>query len=142
MTDEQKALVWALIERQTGLERRHLDENEQWLCETSFRAGQAAQTAENERLREAKWIVRHADTANDMVLIGMARDSAIAERDAARDENARLREALRDIAKYDVGLQNLIDDNVYEETETSRYYAMNISWRQKLARKALDGETE
>ena len=67
---------------------------------------------------------------------------AIAERDALAAENERLREALRDIAKYDVGLQNLIDDNVYEETETSRYYAMNISWRQKLARKALDGETE
>jgi hypothetical protein len=53
-------------------------------------------------------------------------------------ENERLREALRDIAKYDVGLQNLIDDDVYEETETSRYYAMNISWRQKLARKVLE----
>jgi hypothetical protein len=29
-----------------------LDENEQWLCETSFRAGQAALAAEIERLRE------------------------------------------------------------------------------------------
>jgi hypothetical protein len=62
--------------------------------------------------------------------------------DAQAAEFARLREALCDIAKYDVGLQNLIDDAVYEETETSRYYAMNISWRQKLARKALDGETK
>jgi hypothetical protein len=54
VTDEQiTVLLWALIERQTGLERRHLDENEQWLCETSFRAGQAAQAAEIARLREA-----------------------------------------------------------------------------------------
>jgi hypothetical protein len=58
--------------------------------------------------------------------------------DAQVAEIARLREALRDIAKYDVGLQNLIDDDVYEETETSRYYAQGISWRQKLARKALE----
>jgi hypothetical protein len=36
-----------------------------------------AQAAEIARLREAKWIVRHADTANDTVLMGMARDGAI-----------------------------------------------------------------
>jgi hypothetical protein len=62
--------------------------------------------------------------------------------EAQAAEIARLREALRDIAKYDVGLQNLIDDGVYEETETSRYYAMNINWRQKLARAALAQETQ
>jgi hypothetical protein len=62
--------------------------------------------------------------------------------EALEAENARLREALRDIARDDVGLQNLIDDGVYEETETSRYYAQGISWRRKRAYAALAQETQ
>jgi hypothetical protein len=80
MTDEQ---ITALNDHKKGCEGRT------YTCTCGYDDAQAAEIA---RLREAKWIVRHADTANDMVLIGMARDSAIAERDAARDENARLRE--------------------------------------------------
>ncbi len=49
-----------------------------------------------------------------------------------------LREVLRDIARDDFGLQGLIEDGVYEETETSRYYAARISWRRKHALAALE----
>lgn len=66
----------------------------------------------------------------------------LAERDAQAAKIVRLREALRDIARDDVGLQNLIDDGVYEETETSRYYAQGISWRRKRAYAALTQETQ
>jgi hypothetical protein len=45
---------------------------------------------------------------------------------------------LGDIACDDVGgVQGLIEDGVYEETETSRYYATCVSWRRKHARAAL-----
>jgi hypothetical protein len=53
-------------------------------------------------------------------------------------ENERLREALREIASDDFGLQGLIEDGVYEETETSRYYAALVSWRRKRALAALE----
>jgi hypothetical protein len=53
-------------------------------------------------------------------------------------ENEKFREALSDIARDDVGLQGLIEDGVYEETETSRYYAARVSWRRKHALAALE----
>jgi hypothetical protein len=56
----------------------------------------------------------------------------------ASDRIEELREALREIASDDFGLQGLIEDGVYEETETSRYYAALVSWRRKRARAALE----
>ncbi len=58
--------------------------------------------------------------------------------EALTAENEWMREALGDIARDDVGLQGLIEDGVYEETETSRYYAARVSWRRKRARAALE----
>ena len=81
MTDEQKALVARLRSNRPLPTLPHEAAD---LID--------AQAAEIARLREAKWIVRHADTANNTVLMGMARDGAIAERDALTDEIARLRE--------------------------------------------------
>jgi hypothetical protein len=68
-----------------------------------------ALAAEIARLRAAQWAVRHADTANDMVLMGMARDVAIAERDAQAAEIEKLREALT----YAWGL---VEDATYNDS--------------------------
>jgi hypothetical protein len=80
-----------------------------------------AQAAEIARLREAKWIVRHADTANDMVLMGMARDSAIAERDALATEIARLRDALGFYANLPCRLEfGVVNECTYDDGDTAR----------------------
>jgi hypothetical protein len=54
--------------------------------------------AENAALKAAKWDVRHTSTANDLVQMGMARDAAIAERDALQAELGRYRLAVIDLA--------------------------------------------
>ena len=112
MSNEQKALVarlrsvdisWSetgewcaeaadLIEAQAAEIARLRDAWEAKIARLGKEA--EAQAAEIECLREAKWIARHNDTINDMVLMGMARDVAIAERNAQAAENARLRERL------------------------------------------------
>ena len=96
-----------------------------------------AQAAEITRLREAQWAVRHADTANDMVLMGMARDSAIAERDAARAENARLRDALFPFAEQAYRYEPEEDDGG-EEAFLSRFLIRHL----RAARAALAQETQ
>jgi len=57
-----------------------------------------ALAAERDALKAAKWDVRHTDTMNDMVMMGLARDSE-AERaekaEADRDRLAAERDALR-----------------------------------------------
>jgi hypothetical protein len=58
--------------------------------------------------------------------------------EALTAKNERFREVLREIASDDFGLQGLIEDGVYEETETSRYYAAHVSWRRKRALAALE----
>lgn len=49
-------------------------------------------------LERAKWDVKHVDTMNDMVAMGMARDDAEARALAAEAQVDRMREALREIA--------------------------------------------
>lgn len=86
-------------------------------------------------------------TAENARILAGSRDNKLhfdvlkADYDVLTAENERLREALREIDCDDFGLQGLIEDGVYEETETSRYYASLVSWRRKRARAAL-GETE
>jgi hypothetical protein len=62
-----------------------------------LRRGEAlvnALAAERDALKAAKWDVKHTDTMNDVVQMGMARDEAIADRDRLAAEVARLRAAL------------------------------------------------
>ena len=51
-----------------------------------------------ECIAEAKWFLKHTDTINTTVQMGMARDDALARADAAEAKVARLREALQMIA--------------------------------------------
>jgi hypothetical protein len=103
MTDEQ---ITALVEQ---IRRTYTDD----LID--------ALEAENARLREAKWIVRHADTANDTVLMGMARDGAIAERDALAAENAWLRDALGFYANLPCRLEfGVVNECPYDDGDTAR----------------------
>lgn len=61
-------------------------------------AQNAALMAERDALKAAKWDVKHVDTMNDMVQMGMARDAAIA--DAATAFNRGLEEAAKIARQY------------------------------------------
>jgi hypothetical protein len=89
-----------------------------------------ALAAERDALKAAKWDVRHTDTMNDMVMMGLARDSeaeraekAETDRDRLAAERDALRAALRQIAAP-LDLQDLPHIN-------------GIQWRRECARAAL-----
>ena len=92
--------------------------------------------AENERLREAQWAVRHADTANDMVLMGMARDSAIAERDAQAAEIARLRAGIAGVKARGIAMQA----DAYTDGEKDIGWGWECAgeWLESLAQEAQE----
>lgn len=52
-----------------------------------------------------------------------------------------LREALKQIARYDVGLQALIEDGVDTPENRAKYYEGRVEYRRSIARAALQ-ETE
>ena len=92
--------------------------------------------AERDALKAAKWDVKHVDTMNDMVAMGMARDAAIAERDALRAALVEAREALQPFALA-------IKDHIPDETLIT-----NVAWDAGQHRRAasvhsrLSGEGE
>jgi len=61
-------------------------------------------TAERDELKAQKWAVKHTDTANDMVLMGLARDAAAEEATRLRHELTAAREALAKIENLPIGL--------------------------------------
>lgn len=61
--------------------------------------GLTDQLSEIAALRGAKWDVQHADTMNDMVLMGMARDEAIVRATQAERQRDELRKALETIGE-------------------------------------------
>ena len=57
--------------------------------------------------------------------------------EALTAENERLREALKRIARYDVGLQSLIEDGVDTPENRAKYYEGRVEYRRSIARAAL-----
>jgi hypothetical protein len=61
--------------------------------------------------------------------------------EALTAENERLREALKRIARFDVGLQSLIEDGADTPENRAKYYEGRVEYRRSIARAALP-ETE
>jgi hypothetical protein len=63
-----------------------------------------ALTAERDELATAKWNKQHADTMNDIVLMGLARDASTARAEKAEAKLAKavelLKEARQDLEEY------------------------------------------
>lgn len=72
---------------------------------------------------------------------GMLADAFARHRTAAEAASAariaELVEALETVARYDVGLQNLIDDGKDTPEAIADYYASMIAWRRQVAQEAL-----
>jgi hypothetical protein len=58
--------------------------------------------------------------------------------EALTAENERLREALKRIARYDVGLQSLIEDGADTPENRAKYYEGRVEYRRSIARAALE----
>lgn len=58
--------------------------------------------------------------------------------EALTAENEKLREALREIARYDVGLQSLIEDGADTPENRAKYYERRVEYRRSIARAALE----
>jgi hypothetical protein len=63
------------------------------------------------------------------------------EIEALQADKAKLREALKRIARYDVGLQSLIEDGADTPENRAKYYEGRVEYRRSIARAALP-ETE
>jgi hypothetical protein len=60
------------------------------------------------------------------------------ERSEALQANyARMHEALKRIARYDVGLQSLIEDGADTPENRAKYYEGRVEYRRSIARAAL-----
>jgi hypothetical protein len=57
--------------------------------------------------------------------------------EAQAAEIQRLREALKRIARYDVGLQSLIEDGADTPENRAKYYEGRVEYRRSIARAAL-----
>lgn len=80
-----------------------------------------AQAEEVERLRAAKWDVKHVDTMNDFVLLGMDRDAERARAEAAERRAGELEGALRPFA------------DAARAAMTSGYPCWNFCWAEDYA---------
>jgi hypothetical protein len=58
--------------------------------------------------------------------------------EALTAENERLREVLKRIARYDVGLQSLIEDGADTPENRAKYYEGRVEYRRSIARAALE----
>ena len=57
--------------------------------------------------------------------------------EALTTENERLHEALKRIARFDVGLQSLIEDGADTPENRAKYYEGRVEYRRSIARAAL-----
>jgi hypothetical protein len=60
------------------------------------------------------------------------------EIEALTAENERWRKALKRIARYDVGLQSLIEDGADTPENRAKYYEGRVEYRRSIARTALE----
>ena len=58
------------------------------------------------------------------------------------DRIKNLETALREIAQNDYGLQGMIEDGTDTPEAKAKYYAGQVDWRRRLARKALEGKDD
>ena len=71
-----------------------------------------ALTAERDELAAAKWNKQHADTMNDIVLMGLARDAATARAEKAEAKLAKAVEAASPLLNMDVWTESAEDDEM------------------------------
>jgi len=76
---------------------------------------------------------RHADEVNIAFQMG-----AEWERKQTKARIKNLETALREIAQNDYGLQGMIEDGTDTPEAKAKYYAGQVDWRRRLARKALE----
>jgi len=65
--------------------------------------------------------------------------AGLRERD---DRIKNLETALREIAQNDYGLQGMIEDGTDTPEAKAKYYAGQVDWRRRLARKALEAKDD
>ena len=94
-------------------------------CETQ------ANTIEELRAANERWAIAFK----------LAEERAKSRIEALQADKAKLREALKRIARYDVGLQALIEDGEDTPENRAKYYEGRVEYRRSIARAALQ-ETE
>jgi hypothetical protein len=62
--------------------------------------------------------------------------------EALQADKAKLHEALKRIARYDVGLQSLIEDGADTPENRAKYYEGRVEYRRSIARAALQETDE
>ena len=77
-----------------------------------------------------------------MTLIEMLRAKGSWGADAAVTRIKKLEAALREIAQNNYGLQGMMEDGTDTPEARAEYYAGQVDWRRRLARKSLEGKDE